>query len=128
MSEYTVEQILWMAVKDIENGNALTIKEDPIDGLLPLNKKLTKRNISAQSAKYNNGQPISRPTIDTYDSICEYLDSLEKDFDYKKKIKELENKNRELILQVKASEEFSSKTLNENYRLNEVLKNQTSKK
>lgn len=126
MSELTVEQILWMSIKDIENGSAKTIKEDPVEGLLQLNKKLTKRNISAQSAKYN-GQPISRPTIDSYDSICDYLNSLEKDFDYKKKIKELEDKNRELVLQVKASEEFSSKTLNENYRLNELLKNQTSK-
>lgn len=125
MSELTIEQILWKAVHDIENGAAKTIQEDPVDGLLPLNKKLSKKNISAQSAKYNhfnNFKPVSRPTIDACEEICEYLNSRDDSLDYLKRIKELESKNKALIEQVKSSEEYSAKILNENYRLNEQVK------
>lgn len=116
MNQLTVEEILWKAIHDIENGHAKTIIEDPIEGLLPLNKKLSKKNISLQSAKYNhfnNYKPISRPTIDTYEEICEYINSRDESLDYVKKIKELENKNKMLIEQIKSSEEFFAKVFNE---------------
>lgn len=123
METKNIEEILWLAIKDIEDGTAKTELEDPANGLLPLNNKLTKRNISYQSAKYNSGKPISRPTIDSYKSICEYLDSKHESLDnYKDRIKELETKNKELYEQVKESELFAQKTLNENVRLNELLR------
>lgn len=125
MNNLTIEQILWKAIRDIESGEAKTVSEDPVDGLLPLNKKLSKKNISAQSAKYNylnDFKPISRPTIDSFEDICEYLKSLDPTTDYLKRIKELEIKNKELIEQIKESEEYSEKILNENYRLNEQIK------
>lgn len=115
-------------MKDIENGTAKTIQEDPVNGLLPLNKKLSKKNISSQSAKYNhlnNFKPVSIPTIDACKEICEYLEksnSRDISIDYLNRIKELESRNKVLLEQIKASEEYSKKILNENYRLNEKVK------
>lgn len=89
----TTLDILWYAIKDIETGVAKTKTEDPINGLLPENKKLSKINISHQSAKYNNGKPISRPTIDSYEEIISYI----------KKDKSTECKDKETIKKLKLS-------------------------
>lgn len=76
MSKLTTKEILWLAIKDIESGNASTIKKDPVNGWIKGNNtKLTKVNISDQSAKYTeNNKPISRPTIDTYPDILQYIE------------------------------------------------------
>lgn len=119
------EEILWLAIKDIENGVAKTIKEDPINGLLKNNKKLTKLNISSQSAKYNNGKEISRPTIDTYKHICDYIDRKSSKNDIKilkNEIKDLKNKNEQLHNIIIEANILSKKLANENRRMKEVIK------
>lgn len=117
--------MLWKAIQDIESGDVKTIEEDPVDGLLPLNKKLTKKNVSFQSAKYNflnDYKPISRPTIDSFIKICEYIDSKKDKENYLEKIKDLEKKNRVLIEQIKKSEKYAEQVARENYFLNEQIK------
>lgn len=111
-------EIIWKAIKDIENGLAKTIDEDPLEGfLLGKNKKLTKMNISYQTAKYtDNGKCISRPTIDSYQEITEYLENPKKEIvntkekEYLKEIKELKEKIRQL-------EEDKKNLAIENYKL-----------
>lgn len=120
MEKMTTEEILWKSISDIENGDVSTIEEDPIDGYLKgNNKKLTKINISYQSAKYTiNGKPISRPTIDKYENILSYLDSkIDIRIDYEKKINELEAKNKLLETKNKELNEKITKFAEENFRL-----------
>lgn len=71
----SVEEILWQSVKDIESGEVAFISEDPINGYLEgRNKKLNKMNVSQQSAKYTeHGKSISRPTIDKYENVVDYI-------------------------------------------------------
>lgn len=121
MNNLTVEEILWLAIKDIEEGRASTIDEDPISGLLEgKNKKLTKMNVSHQSAKYTeNNKPISRPTIDSYAEISDYLKSIRKekspdDFI----IENLKSENDSLKVMIKQLNEQVNKLAQENYRLN----------
>jgi hypothetical protein len=103
----TTLDILWAAIKDIETGEAKTIEEDPVNGLLLENNKLTKINVSCQSAKYNNGKRISRPTIDSYKEIVDYIKgeknllSFEQDKDIIKKLKEDKKNLEERILYYK---------------------------
>lgn len=122
---YTTEEILWLAIKDIENGVANTIEEDPINGLLINNKKITKINVSLQSAKYNNGKAISRPTIDTYTEIAEYIDGNSSKNDtklLKEAIKKLKEKNRQLEEIIVETSELNKKLALENRQLKELVK------
>lgn len=126
MNKMTTEEILWKSIKDIESGNVKTIVEDPINGFLQGNKKnLTKKNVCFQSAKYNEGKAFSRPTLDSYLDISNYIQGKKKsnspDFikdenlDLKKKL-ELAKK---VIDQLK---EDKSNLTNENYKINEKNK------
>lgn len=122
---YTTEEILWLAIKDIENGAAKTIEEDPINGLLTNNKKLTKINVSLQSAKYNNGKAISRPTIDTYEEICEHIDGKSSKNDtrlLKEEIKKLKEKNKQLEEIIVETSELNKKLALENRQMKEIIK------
>lgn len=119
------EDILWQAIKDIETGKAKTIQEDPIDGFLDEKSRrgLTKINVCAQTAKYTkNGKPITRPTLDSYDNIVEYILGRNTSKNAKDEIKELKEK-------LKKSNEVNSdlkealvKLSEENYELNEKVK------
>lgn len=125
-NDMTTEDILWKSIKDIESGNVKTIKEDPINGFIKGKRKnLTKRNVCSQSAKYNNGKAISRPTLDSYKDISEYIieekrcnDSVFLK-DENKKLKEQLNLANMVISQLK---ENNSNLANENYKMNEKLK------
>lgn len=122
---YTTEEILWLAIKDIENGIAKTIEEDPINGLLIKNKKLTKMNVSLQSAKYNNDKAISRPTIDTYEEICEHIDGKSSKNDtrlLKEEIKKLREKNKQLEEIIVETSNLNKKLALENRKLVELVK------
>ena len=127
-NKVTTEEILWQAIKDIENGNVLLFSEDPMNGWLKgKSKTLNKMNVSYQSAKYNDGndnKPISRPTIDSYPEIVSYIknkknglqsDSLEEK--YKKTIEH----NKYLIQKNKELEELNRNLAFENYKLKENL-------
>lgn len=120
----TTLDILWSAIKDIETGVAKTQAEDPVNGLLPENTKLTKINVSHQSAKYNNGKPISRPTIDSYNEIVSYIKgdnvSNSKDKDI---IKSLKLANTTLQEQLKHITLLNQKLVEENRLLVEIAKN-----
>lgn len=122
-NELSIEEILWKSVFDIEKGEAKTFLEDPIDGLLN-NKKLNKMNVCLQSGKYNKGIPISRPTLDKFKDICEYIDNKKTKSD--PKINELIEENEKLKLEIKREKEFSERIAQENYRLNELLKDKRS--
>lgn len=122
----TTEEILWKSIKDIESGNVKTIKEDPINGFIKGDRKnLTKRNVCSQSAKYNNGKAISRPTLDFYNDISEYIIKGKKCNDSvflkeeNKKLKEQLSLANKVIKQL---QENNSSLANENYRLNEKIK------
>jgi hypothetical protein len=131
IEELTTEEILWMAIRDIENGNAKFIEEDPIDGWLQgRNKKINKMNISQQSAKYNfknNNKPISRPTIDKYKDIVSYIEiktikkgSIE---ELKEELKNLKHDNlilKDVIIELKEKSECLAF---QNYTLLEKNKN-----
>lgn len=120
MNNLTVEEILWLAIKDIEEGRASTIDEDPISGLLEgKNKKLTKMNVSHQSAKYTkNNKPISRPTIDSYTEISDYIKSIRKEKSPDDVIIEnIKSENESLKNMIKHLNEQVSKLAQENYRL-----------
>lgn len=116
-----IENILWMSIKDIEDGKALTINEDPVNGYLQgNNKKLTKLNVSHQSAKYTeNNKPISRPTIDSYSEISNYLAKGKKQINNSDIIKERD----ELIKIVKDLNRQICNLAHQNYILNEQIKN-----
>lgn len=125
-NDMTTESILWKSIKDIESGNVKTIKEDPINGFIKGDRKnLTKRNVCYQSAKYNNGKAISRPTLDSYQEISDYILN-KKQFNDVKLIK-LENKNlkekldlaNKVIIQL---QEDKKNLANQNYKLNELNK------
>lgn len=125
MNQLTTKEILWLAIKDIESGNAFTIKEDPINGWLKGNNtKLTKVNISDQSAKYTeNNKPVSRPTIDNYPEILEYIEKNKTkgdSFDNKLVILQEENKNLKNI--IKELNSLVNNLSQENYKL-QNLKN-----
>lgn len=120
------EDIFWAAIKDIENGIAKTITEDPINGLLTGNNtKLTKKNVCEQTAKYNNGKAFSRPTLDSYKEISEYISNTkpsnnfsllkDKEKSYLKKIEEQQS----LIVQL---EEDKKNLAFQNYKLQERIK------
>lgn len=121
-NEISIEKILWMSISDIEKGEAKTFEEDPINGLLK-NKKLNKMNVCLQSQKYN-GSPISRPTLDKFLDICEYIDSQKETNE--KKILDILAENKRLQSELKEERDFSKKIAQENYRLNELLKNRRS--
>lgn len=89
--------ILWRSIKDIENGDVELIINDPIKGFLKgKNKHLTKVNISYQSAKYTqNNKPITRPTIDSYEEIIDYLVN-RKGSGSNKEIEKLKEENKKL--------------------------------
>jgi hypothetical protein len=122
---YTTEEILWLAIKDIENGTAKTLDEDPINGLLTKNKKLSKVNVSLQSAKYNDGKAITRPTIDTYEAICDYIDGKSSRNDtrlLKDEIKKLKEKNKQLEEIIIETSELNKKLALENRQMKELVK------
>lgn len=125
-NDMTTEDILWKSIKDIESGNVKTIKEDPINGFIKGDRKnLTKRNVCSQSAKYNNGKAISRPTLDSYKDISEYIIEGKRSNnsiflkEENKKLKEQLNLANKVIKQL---QENNSNLANENYRLNEKTK------
>lgn len=125
-NDMTTEDILWKSIKDIESGNVKTIKEDPINGFIKGDRKnLTKRNVCSQSAKYNRGKAISRPTLDSYKYISEYIIEGKKYNDSlflkeeNKKLKEQLSLANKVIKQL---QENNSSLANENYRLNEKIK------
>lgn len=125
-NDMTTEDILWKSIKDIESGNVKTIKEDPINGFIKGDRKnLTKRNVCSQSAKYNRGKAISRPTLDSYKDISEYIIKGKKYNDSlflkeeNKKLKEQLSLANKVIKQL---QENNSSLANENYRLNEKIK------
>lgn len=112
MKKLSTEDILWKAIKDIEEGNVSFIKDDPINGYLKgRNKFLSKVNVSAQSAKYtNNNKPISRPTIDTYSNIVDYINNS----------KGVDNKNQKIIEENKFLKNQNSKLLAEIKELKKI--------
>lgn len=123
MNQLTTKEILWLAIKDIENGNAFTIKEDPINGWLKGNNtKLTKVNISDQSAKYTvNNKPVSRPTIDAYLEIIEYIEKNKvtgENYENKLSVLEIENKNLKKV--IKELNELVNNLSQENYKLQNI--------
>lgn len=120
MNQLTTKEILWLAIKDIENGNAFTIKEDPINGWLKGNNtKLTKVNISDQSAKYTeNNKPVSRPTIDAYPEIVEYIEKNKlTGTGYNERICTLEEENKNLKNIIKELNNLVDNLSQENYKL-----------
>lgn len=122
------EEILWQAIKDIETGKAKTINEDPIEGWLndKSRKGLTKINVCAQSAKYTkNNKPITRPTLDSYFDIVEYIEKnnkisiMKNDKCNEKELNEKIKKYKELNNNLKNAFE---KTAQENYELREKIR------
>lgn len=107
------EEILWAAIKDIETGEAKTVSEDPVNGYLPENNKLSKINVSHQSAKYNNGRPISRPTIDSYPEIVAYIKG--------ELANSLVKQDKEIIKDLKLKNELLKKNLSHLQKLNQLL-------
>lgn len=123
MNQLTTKEILWLAIKDIENGNAFTIKEDPINGWLRGNNtKLTKVNISDQSAKYTeNNKPVSRPTIDAYPEIVEYIEKNKLTGNgYNERICTLEEENKNLKNIIRDLNNLVDKISQENYKLQNI--------
>lgn len=120
IEKMTIEEILWKSISDIENGKVFTVYENPIDGYLKSNnKKLTKMNVSHQSAKYTeNNKPISRPTIDSYTEISDYIKSAREEKNSDDVIIEnLKSENGSLKVMVKQLNEQVKKLAQENYRL-----------
>lgn len=128
------EEIIWSAIKDIEDGNAFLISKDPLNGYLEgKNTKLTKMNVSHQTSKYTtNGKPISRPTIDSYEEIVEYINNKKNtgrnDLEsLKKKNQILKDKNDQLEEMIKQIKSYSDGVALENLRLTELLRKNKSK-
>ena len=119
-------EIFWQAIKDIENGVAKTIDEDPINGFLTgNNKKLTKKNVCEQTAKYNNGKAFSRPTLDSYDDVANYILDKKPSNDIltlKKREKEALNRVEELNAIINQIQEEKQNLAFENYQLQEKIK------
>ncbi len=119
-------EIFWQAIKDIESGTAKTMDEDPINGFLTgNNKKLTKKNVCDQTAKYNDGKAFSRPTLDSYDDVANYI--LEKKpsndiLTLKKREKEALNRVEELNAIINQIQEEKQNLAFENYQLQEKIK------
>jgi len=119
-------EIFWQAIKDIESGTAKTMNEDPINGFLTgNNKKLTKKNVCDQTAKYNDGKAFSRPTLDSYDDVANYI--LEKKpsndiLTLKKREKEALNRVEELNAIINQIQEEKQNLAFENYQLQEKIK------
>lgn len=119
------EDILWQSIKDIENGDAKTIQDDPINGFLDekSRKGLTKINVCAQTAKYTkNNKPITRPTLDTYKNIVDYISNKNSGKDIQEEVKLLKDKlqkSNEINNHLKKAVE---NTAQENYELNERIK------
>lgn len=108
-----IEEILFKSIRDIENGVAKTTKNN---GRLPFNTKLTKSNVSYQSAEYTpDHKPISRATIDKFKYITQYIDSSNNL--HRKIINDLKDRN--YMLQ-KKNEELEL-TLQKIYAENDVL-------
>lgn len=119
------EDILWNAIKDIENGNAKTIKEDPCEGFLDekSRKGLTKINVCAQSAKYTkNNKPITRPTLDSYLNIVNYIENKSNKNNYKEEVKELKIKLENSNKTNNYLKEALENTAQENYELRERIR------
>lgn len=122
----TTEEIFWLAIKDIENGNAKTLEEDPINGFLTgNNKKLTKKNVCDQTAKYNNGKSFSRPTLDSYIEVANYI-SKTKPFNNITLLKEKDKKSNQRIEElnqiIRQLQEEKQNLAFENYQLQEKIK------
>ena len=122
----TTEEIFWLAIKDIENGNAKTLEEDPINGFLTgNNKKLTKKNVCDQTAKYNNGKAFSRPTLDSYIEVANYI-SKTKPFNNITLLKEEDKKSTQRIEElnqiISQLQEEKQNLAFENYQLQEKIK------
>jgi len=122
----TTEEIFWLAIKDIENGNAKTLEEDPINGFLTgNNKKLTKKNVCDQTAKYNNGKAFSRPTLDSYIEVANYI-SKTKPFNNITLLKEKDKKSTQRIEElnqiISQLQEEKQNLAFENYQLQEKIK------
>tara|TARA_Y100000588_G_scaffold58958_1_gene57589 strand:- start:18224 stop:18610 length:387 start_codon:yes stop_codon:yes gene_type:complete len=122
----TTEEIFWLAIKDIENGNAKTLEEDPINGFLTgNNKKLTKKNVCDQTAKYNNGKAFSRPTLDSYIEVANYI-SKTKPFNNITLLKEKDKKSTQRIEElnqiISQLQEEKKNLAFENYQLQEKIK------
>jgi hypothetical protein len=122
----TTEEIFWLAIKDIENGEAQTLDEDPINGFLTgNNKKLTKKNVCDQTAKYNNGKSFSRPTLDAYVEIAHYISKTKPSNNItllKQKDKESTQRIEELNEIINQLQEEKQNLAFENYKLQEKLK------
>ena len=124
----TTEEMLWQAIKDIENGNSKLMKDDPIDGFITGKKvSLTKKNVCDQTAKYNNYKSISRPTLDSYKDIALYItqkkESKSKNVEsLERQLKEIQSKYDKLNETLKEQRELNSKMAQENYRLLEESK------
>jgi len=122
----TTEEIFWLSIKDIENGNAKTLNEDPINGFLTgNNKKLTKKNVCDQTAKYNNGNSFSRPTLDSYEDISNYISKTKPSNNIsilKKKEKDSVERINELNEVISSLQEDKNNLAFENYQLQERIK------
>jgi len=88
------ENILWLSIKDIESTNGTII--------------LNKKNVSKVSAEHNNGKCISRPTIDSYKEISNYI------------LNEKNKSKNDLKIELKEAKELICKLKNENKKLKEI--------
>lgn len=119
------EEILWKAISDIETGVAKTNSEDPVEGWLneKSRKGLTKINVCAQSAKYTkDNNPISRPTLDSYSNVIEYISGNSKSKDIIEENKILKEKLKHAIELNNLMKVAVEKTASENYELKEVVR------
>lgn len=119
------EEILWKSISDIEGGLAKTSKQDPIDGWLDEKSRrgLTKINVCAQSAKYTaNNKPLSRPTLDSYSNVIEYISGTSKSKDILEENKNLKERLRLSNEVNNDMKEAIEKTASENYELNERVR------
>lgn len=120
------EDIFWKAIRDIEEGNVFTIEEDPINGFLTgKNKKLTKKNVCDQTAKYNQGKSFSRPTLDSYSEIANYITKSKPS----NNIENLKEREKDLLIKINSMQELikqlqedKSNLAFENYQLQEKVK------
>lgn len=130
-NDMTTEDILWKSINDIESGKVKTIKEDPVNGFLQgENKNLTKRNVCFQSAKYNNGKAISRPTLDSYQKVSDYILNKKQsnDIEFIKSENRILKEKMELANKIIFQLQEEKKNLAiQNYKLNEINKGLSKK-
>jgi len=89
------------------------------------NKKLTKKNVCDQTAKYNNGKAFSRPTLDSYIEVANYI-SKTKPFNNITLLKEKDKKSTQRIEElnqiISQLQEEKQNLAFENYQLQEKIK------